>query len=89
MPKESIYLFNSLKETTPYSPTHYRDLTTALVQDKQYEMAFLFFEILLSTQWDEENNDYNLIIATEYIDALGKYVDSSKNRLKRFAKKNK
>lgn len=68
LPKVSVSLFSQLIEQRFFEPNPYRDMALALAKAGFTDVAMLYFELLMTAQW--QRPDFQQILAADYISVL-------------------
>ncbi|EAY24179.1 DUF2135 domain-containing protein, partial [Microscilla marina] len=69
----TYFIFKKLIDLRPYQPPSYQLIAQALVQMGKYELAMLYYELAVETEWDDwESHDFKTIVAMDYLRLLRK-----------------
>jgi len=87
MPQHTYFIFKKLIDFRPYQPPSYQLIAQALDQMGKYELAILYYEVILQAKWNDwDHKDFRLISALDYLRFLRKITASKVNFFKEYAK---
>jgi tetratricopeptide (TPR) repeat protein len=86
--EHTYFIFKKLIDLRPYQPPSYQLIAQALDQMGKYELAMLYYDIAIHTEWqDWESHDFKWIATLDYIHLLRRLSKKRNFKLKAYAKK--
>lgn len=86
--EHTYFIFKKLIDLRPYEPPSYQLIAQALDQMGKYELAMLYYDIAIHTEWqDWESHDFKWIATLDYIHLLRRLSKTRNFKLKAYAKK--
>lgn len=69
---QAYYLMKKVIDSRPHEPQSYHLMAQLLAKMNKIELATLYYEIAISTNWDNKYGDYNKIVSFDYLNFLKK-----------------
>ncbi|MGK0390666.1 MAG: hypothetical protein ACI94Y_003426 [Maribacter sp.] len=83
---QAYFLLKRVLDSRPYEPQTYHAIAQALAQEGKNELALIYYEIAISTNWDSRFGEFKKIAGLDYMNFLKNNVESPSFKLKDFAK---
>ncbi|MGB0522650.1 MAG: hypothetical protein ACPGJS_06805 [Flammeovirgaceae bacterium] len=70
MNDQAYFLFKRVLKSRPYEPQTYLAIAKALAQSGNLELACLYYEVAITTKWDERFGEFRRIATLDYLNTL-------------------
>ncbi|MGB0522651.1 MAG: carboxypeptidase-like regulatory domain-containing protein [Flammeovirgaceae bacterium] len=83
--EQAYYLFKRLSKSRPYEPQNYLAMAKALAHADHIELACLYYEIAITTEWNRRFGEFTKIATLEYLNVLRKLINENHSTLTAYA----